>query len=97
MLHFSYRIKLIFLWRQGSYRRPALQAQGARSFQPLSGAKTSDWSREQEGGKSLIKQIISCRDESGSISEPPPRILEVSCGSSVSSPSFECLQASDGL
>lgn len=95
MLHFSYRIRLIFLWRQGSYRpcRPRVPW----SFQPLSGAKTSDWSREQEGGKSLIKQIISCRDESGSISEPPPRTFEVSCGSSVSSPSFECLQASDGL
>lgn len=29
-------------------------------FEPLLGAKACDWSRKRDGGKSLIKQIISC-------------------------------------
>lgn len=31
-----------------------------RWSQPLLGAKACDWSRKRDGGKSLIKQIISC-------------------------------------
>lgn len=82
-------------------RRPALQAQGALIISGSLWCNTSDWSRVREGGKSLIKQIISRWDESRLHFRAPSLNVgspaEVSCGSSVSSPSVECLQALDGL
>lgn len=71
------------------------------SFQPLRTAiLLIGQESKKEGGKSLIKQIISCWDSS--ISEPPPRMLEDLQNSHVlvaqfPPPSFDCLQAVDGL
>lgn len=66
---------LLYGGREPTVARPC-KAQGALIISVSVWCFTSDWSREQEGGKSLIKQIISCWDESSSISEPPPRMLE---------------------
>lgn len=72
------------------------------SFQLLCTAILLIGQESKKGGKSLIKQIISCWDENSSISEPPPRMLEDLLNSHVlvahfPPPSFDCLQAVDGL
>lgn len=61
VLHFCYRIKQIFLQllnggRGATVGRPWRPRVPFWSFP----CTTCDWPREEEGGKSLIKQIISC-------------------------------------
>ena len=112
VLQFHIRIKQIFLLfffgssgRKGQ-RFHCAAAQGPGGASLITSVppwyNSSDWRRESEGGKSLIKQIISCwgREQlhfrAPSLSPGRPwRRFPCAAGRSVSSPSSDCVQGSE--